>query len=61
MSGRSCTAGNTGKYATANAVEWGACECGEGSADDDGEAVPLFEHGAGAACAGCCEDAEQEA
>lgn len=55
MSGRSCTAGHTDKFATVNAVEWGVCECGEGSADGE---VPLFDRGDALACVGCCQDAE---
>ena len=60
MSGRGCTAGNTGTYATGNAVEWGLCPCGEGSDEDDGWEVPLFESGDGLACAGCCEESTDE-
>ncbi len=64
MSGRSCTAGNQGAYATINAVEWGACDCGEGlvadfetgqDAEDD---VPLFRCGERLACFGGCLEAE---
>lgn len=59
--GRSCTAGNE-DFPTEDAVQWGACECGEGElGEDDGTGeeneVPLFEVGDKLLCAGCARDA----
>lgn len=59
MSGRSCTAGNQGRYETGNAVEWGLCGCGEGSNEENGWEAPLFEHSGELRCFGCCEDADE--
>lgn len=57
---RGLTAGNVGRYTSGNAEEWGLCECGAGSDEDDGWEVPLFRYDVvNLLCASCCEDRDE--
>ena len=60
-----CTAGLIGRFATANAVEFGECPgCGDGANDgDEGDEeadAPLFRSGSKLLCGWCCLEADEE-